>query len=250
MCTTLGLFFACERAPQQRAYAEDGEVIGRDARRGHPLGLVYPREIGVVGRQRREVECAAPCAPVDEIRRCHAGASVADDAHRQHQLLGVRERQRPQQDTANHAEDGRVGTDAEGECEDGDDREAAVSDQLARGVAEVLEQGVHYSALMAMLGSTDPARSAGPNVASNADTRTAAVTTAYTRQSVAVMPNRTACSERETTIATIPPIAIPAAPSSIESLSINRLIEPGDPPTASRIPNSRRRVRTSCMQIA
>jgi hypothetical protein len=41
-----------------------------------------------------------------------------------HQTIGVRIRQRPQQQGTDHAEDGGRGTDAEGEREHGDDREA------------------------------------------------------------------------------------------------------------------------------
>ena len=103
---------------------------------------------------------------------------------------------------------------------------------------------------MTALGVTAPARSAGPRIAKNADASTPAATTPYTRQSVAVTPNRTARIARETRVATIPPIPIPAAPSRMASPSIKRRIELGDPPNASRIPNSRRRVSTSCMQIA
>ena len=95
--------------------------------------------------------------------------------------------------------------------------------QAAVPIVTAIERAPH-STRMATLGCTEPARSAGPSVARTADTRTPAATTPYTRQSVAVTPNRTARGERETTVATIPPTPIPIAPSSIASLSIKRRV--------------------------
>src|SRR6266576_3376253 len=62
-----------------------------------------------------------------------------------------------------------------------------------------------YSFLNATIGSIRAALRAGPNVARNANASTATATTAYTRQSVVVTPNRIARSDRETSVATMAP---------------------------------------------
>ena len=59
------------------------------------------------------------------------------------QLLGVRDRQRLQQDGIHNGEDAGVGADAEGEREDDGRREAAILDQHARGELHILKQTVH-----------------------------------------------------------------------------------------------------------
>ena len=54
--------------------------------------------------------------------------------------VGLGERQRPQEQRVDDAEDGGAGADAEPGDQDGEDGEAGVAAQRAEGVAEVLEQ--------------------------------------------------------------------------------------------------------------
>ncbi len=69
-----------------------------------------------------------------------------------HQLLGVGEGQRAQQERVHHAEDGNVGADAESENQNGDDGKARIAAQRAEGVLQVLQQNVecHESSRFAM----------------------------------------------------------------------------------------------------
>src|SRR5207245_2555627 len=53
------------------------------------------------------------------------------------ELLGARDRQVPQANRVDQLEDRRVGPDAEGEREDGHEREARTSPKQAQGVANV-----------------------------------------------------------------------------------------------------------------
>ena len=55
----------------------------------------------------------------------------------------LREGQRPEQQRVHQAEDRGVGADADGEDQDGDEREAGVAAQRAEGVAQVVQERVH-----------------------------------------------------------------------------------------------------------
>ena len=63
------------------------------------------------------------------------------------QLLRIRVRQRAKEYSVDNREDGGVGADAESESEDGDEGEAGALAEHARGVADVLEEGLHFLAL-------------------------------------------------------------------------------------------------------
>ena len=52
--------------------------------------------------------------------------------------MSVGKRQRPQQDCVHHAEDCRVGGDAEGQDQHGNDGEPAIFAQRAQGIAKIL----------------------------------------------------------------------------------------------------------------
>src|SRR6266566_5897171 len=154
------------------------------------------------------------------------------------------EGQRTQNHALEDAEHRRVRADADCQGDDGGEREAGAAGERAQCVAKVVHSRI------ATFGCTEPARSAGTREARAANASTPTATTAYTRQSVALRPNKTTCIVRETKAAEIPPITIPAAPSSTASFRIKLRSEPGVAPNARRTPNSRRRVRTSCMHIA
>src|SRR5690348_7124492 len=57
--------------------------------------------------------------------------------------FGVVVGQRFQEDAVHEAEDGDVGTDADGQCQDRHKREAAAIGQRASGVAQILAEGRH-----------------------------------------------------------------------------------------------------------
>ena len=59
--------------------------------------------------------------------------------------LGIAERQRPDGDRVDDAEDRAVDADAERQARDGQRRKARVLDQCAGGVAQVLQERVHLA---------------------------------------------------------------------------------------------------------
>ncbi len=59
------------------------------------------------------------------------------------QRPGIRVRQRPQEHRVHHAEDRRVGADAERERKDGGDGEGRLPEERSRAVFEVLPEGLH-----------------------------------------------------------------------------------------------------------
>ena len=61
------------------------------------------------------------------------------------QLLGLRHRQRLQQNRVDHSEDGGIRADAEREGQNGRGREAAVLPEEAEAEAEVLQHLVLYA---------------------------------------------------------------------------------------------------------
>jgi len=62
-----------------------------------------------------------------------------------HDLTGTWVRQRTQQDRVHHAEDGSVGADAQGQRDDGHNRERRTVAQHAEPVADVLPDGFHQN---------------------------------------------------------------------------------------------------------
>ena len=104
----------------ERFFAPAGEV--------HRLGPVK-REIG---------EAALHGAPVEIVRISHrARLENLHPLPQQNELVRIRIRQRAEKDRFDHAEDGGVGPDPEGEGDDGDDAESGRLDQIAEGIAEV-----------------------------------------------------------------------------------------------------------------
>ena len=88
--------------------------------------------VAVAGRRRERV-----------AGRRRALARQAAAVFDEDQPVGVRERQRPEQQRVHQAEDRGVGADADGEDQDGDDGEAGVAAQRAEGVAQVVQERVH-----------------------------------------------------------------------------------------------------------
>jgi hypothetical protein len=63
-----------------------------------------------------------------------------------HEAVGVFDGERTEEEDVGEGEDGGVGADAESEGEDGDEGEAGGLAQHAQGVADVLEEGLHFVA--------------------------------------------------------------------------------------------------------
>ena len=61
-----------------------------------------------------------------------------------HELPGIREGKRAEQDAVNDAEGGDVGADAEGQRENRDQGEAGSLEQHAAGVAHILQERGHF----------------------------------------------------------------------------------------------------------
>ena len=143
------VLFRAEGSAEGRAHSQQVEVGLGDELRGDALGLIDAGE-----RHGAGIECghgfegAALGAPIEVIGIGCAAAldfgalHVAPEFH-QARRFGIG--QRAQNDGIDHAEDGGVGADAEGQRERGDDGEAGTLAQGARGVAQILAAALRSS---------------------------------------------------------------------------------------------------------
>ncbi len=131
-----------EAASERRTDAHHVEVVPAHADGRHPLRLAardqrrHPR-----AHHRELLEAAAPLAPVEhgreaDVAREPLGVAIADG----HEPLGIRIRQRAQEDGVDHGEDGGVGADAERQRDQRRGGEAGRAPQHAEAVAQVLPQ--------------------------------------------------------------------------------------------------------------
>ena len=135
-----------KRAASLRLNAEDLEVAGRDPRPTKLHRIAAPRErrrAAALGGH--EVEDGVIRLPVEEIQRGDAVAVAAgrlledtDDP------IGIRVRQRLEQDAVNEAEDRGVGADAERQREDRDRCKSRTLRQGSPAVTQVLEQRIEH----------------------------------------------------------------------------------------------------------
>ena len=131
-----------EGAADERPDAEHVEEVVRDHAGGHPVGLAAPQQIEVhLVELHQAVQAGELLAVVVELLDRDAEVllvgqrrGVADD----HQPLAVGVRQRREEHAVHHAEDRRVGADAEAQREHGDRGVAGRLPQGAGGVAHVL----------------------------------------------------------------------------------------------------------------
>ena len=63
------------------------------------------------------------------------------------EAIGIWKRQRAQENGVDHAEDGAVGSDPEGEGDDRDEGKAGRFDELPKGVAEIIHKVAQASSL-------------------------------------------------------------------------------------------------------
>ena len=100
----------------------------------HPDDAPWRRRASSCARASREIPgCVMPRCERSGPARCE-GRGVLDDAH---QPIGIRERQRLQQDRVDHAVDRRGRADADRERQDGGDGEAAAARQRSHRIRDI-----------------------------------------------------------------------------------------------------------------
>ncbi len=140
-----------ERPALRRPHAEDRQEVGGDESPLDALrSVVLPQgEAFRAGVRRDARQEPALVPPVQEVA---AGGQLEIRAHdaRRHmdQPLGVAEGERPQQHGMDHAEQGGIGADAEGERDDRHRGEGRPSHQGAGGNAKVESERVHRRRLL------------------------------------------------------------------------------------------------------
>ncbi len=138
-------FLDSKVSPERRMHLQDGKQLRRGPGRGDPFGLTVPCQ----GRRalppkQREVfeEWHAVLLPADKDRHRerHAANPVAGSMH-DIDAVGIWERQRPEEDRADHREHGGVRTNAERQGEHGNRREPGTLPQHPHRVPKILEHG-------------------------------------------------------------------------------------------------------------
>jgi hypothetical protein len=132
-----------------RRHPEDREEVGRDHRRRDPLGLPVAGQVDIdrpgTGRILERVHLAAVIVQLGRGHR-HVGHAARTEAGAQrHQPAGIGIGQRPEQHRVHHAEDRRVGADAQGKREHRDYGEPRAPSQAAEREPEIPPEGVHHA---------------------------------------------------------------------------------------------------------
>ena len=143
------ILFRPELAAQNRFDAQHRKEIGAHERPEQTLGLV-----AIGQRQGAPAFTGQVCerlGPLLEILHLGIRQAVALDAvgrvrsHQDHQFLGRLERQRPDDDGVDDAEDGAVDADPQRHAQDDDGRESGLLGDGPARVPDVLQQGFHGS---------------------------------------------------------------------------------------------------------
>ncbi len=143
------IFVGRERATNPWARAEDVEEIGGGGHRADEPRFGAAGQVeGEVGEHREAVEHARALAPGQHLvsRQRSARHAVPPFVHVD-ETAGVRERQRPQQDGVEQAEDRGDGGDADRERHDRGCGEAVRAEQVPAGVSQVLDDRLHAHSL-------------------------------------------------------------------------------------------------------
>ena len=138
-------FLRIERPSEQRPHAEHVEEIVGNGNAAEALRLTLAAQEVVADAVEREVprdrrERLRPLAQVEHVSHLRrlagqtAGVAVGDP----YELLRVGERQRPQNQRVDYAEDGSGGADAEPDDEEGKGSEAGVAAKRPKRVAQIL----------------------------------------------------------------------------------------------------------------
>ena len=111
-----------EGAPETGLHSEQLKQIGRNPRADHPLRLVAAGEVEPLSDISRDpLEDFVLLLPLEEIRgRSGRQGELRLGTEDAHQLLGMRVRQRTQQDRVDHAENGAVRADGQAKRKNGD----------------------------------------------------------------------------------------------------------------------------------
>ena len=136
-----------EGAAQQRLHAQHIEEIGGDYRGLHALGGGFPhqQEVHRVMLHDAAQGVVAVAVILDFLHREGdiVDVRLVELLMQHHQLPAVAIRQRAQEHAVHHAENGRVGADAESQGENRHAGKARVLHQHANAVADVLHQRLH-----------------------------------------------------------------------------------------------------------
>ena len=161
-----GLFVSSGKTPSECGLdVEHVEEVHVDNRARDALGAIEPgeREPGLTegGQPGEAVVADAPVEKVGRRRVTVALSCLPVRVRDQHEIVGAREGQRPQQHGVDDAEDRGVGADADRNRQDREQKKARRPPEGARGVAEILQQPVDHWALSASTGGMRDARLAG-----------------------------------------------------------------------------------------
>ena len=144
----VALVVGSEVAPEDRFDTESAEEVGRRHAGRHPVRLPLADQVEghrVVFHDRRQGLALGAVVAHLRHREVDVDLGLAAGARQQpHQRGAVAVGQRAQQHAAGDAEDRRVGADAQGQGQDGDQRVAGMGRELAAGQLEIL-QHVHLS---------------------------------------------------------------------------------------------------------
>ena len=162
------IFVGRKRSPKHRLRTQNREKILRNGSRSQGFGLRFPGQVqSGVGIDRHFFERTVLIVPIHVIgggdgKHRHPGKALRRrHMPNLHQLLWIFEWQRPQQRSIDHAENRRVGSYAQSQCQHCDCSKLRRLTDHAQRIANVLYHSVHYSYLSATMGSTLAARRAG-----------------------------------------------------------------------------------------
>src|SRR5438876_3069145 len=162
-----------------------------------------------------------------------------------HQLLWIFEWQRPQQRGIDHAENRRVGSYAQSQCQHCDCSKPRRLTDHAQRIANVLYQSVHYSYLSATMGSTLAARRAGMKLASRPIVKRVLAAVAKVIGSRGLSPNSKLAVKRVLIKDRSSPVAMPMLTTARASRITSRSTPEGLEPSANRSAAARNADRKS-----
>lgn len=140
------VFFDGECAPLLDGCAEEAEGIGADLRHSDLLGVSAAGQVDDADAIRRNIlQHAGLVAP--KVEFCRRGAypgCAGSDEHELHDAIGVRVRERLEQDRVHHRKDRRVRADTQRESGNGGDGERGIQANGAKGITKILEQGFYH----------------------------------------------------------------------------------------------------------
>jgi len=150
LVATVRVVFLAERAAEERCRAEHSKKVHGRICAIHALGLTASTEREVTPRVHRHrshgaqpltVVCVQPVGIVDD-RQSFVGSSPPE----RHELVRIRVRKRTQKQRVDEAEDRRVDTETDGECEQRNCCEAWALEQCSDCVASIGTQSAERPA--------------------------------------------------------------------------------------------------------